>query len=312
MRVLITGGAGFIGSHLAQALLARGAAVRILDNLSSGRRANLDGLDVDLIVGDVADRDAVRAAVDGCDVIWHQAALVSVPLSIKDPQRTHASNVTGTFNVFDAARTAGIRRVVFASSAAVYGNRPGLPKRESDPVELLTPYAASKYMDESYAAAFNASYGMEIVALRYMNVFGPRQDPSSPYSGVLSIFCRAAVNGAPVTIFGDGEQTRDFVAVDDVVQANWLAATGPFDPQQAVFNVGRGEQTSLNQIVTTLGGITGQPLTVNYAPERPGDIRYSVADIGRIQAHLGYRPAVDISTGLQRTLAWFAQAAATS
>ena len=307
MRVLVTGGAGFIGSHIVTALLEQGAEVRVLDNFSSGSRDNLDGLDVTVFEGDVADADLVQQAAAGCDLIFHQAALVSVPRSIEEPALNQQSNVTGTFNVLEAARRAGVTRLVYASSAAVYGNRPGLPKHEDDPPEPITPYAAAKLTGETLAAAYKASYGLETVGLRYMNVFGPRQDPSSPYSGVLSIFGRAALRGAGCTIYGDGEQTRDFVYVADVVQANLLAAQAPAGrlPSPAVFNVGRGHQTSLNEIIEMLGELTGRAIPVTYQPERAGDIRHSLADIGRAQASLDYQPRVSIVDGLQATLEWF-------
>lgn len=306
-EVLVTGGAGFIGSHLTAALLERGHRVRVLDNLSSGRRENLAGLDVTFIEGDVADWETTRAAVEGCSLVFHEAALVSVPRSIQEPELNHRANVQGAFNVFEAARQAGVKRVVYASSAALYGNRPGLPKRESDPPDPITPYAAAKLMNEIYAAAYTAAYGLELVGLRYMNVFGPRQDPSSPYSGVLSIFCRAALKGATCTIYGDGDQTRDFVYVADVAQANLRAAEVPFERcgAGAVFNVGRGQQTSLNQILAILGELLGRSIPTVYQDERPGDIKHSVADVGRAQAVLGFAPAVAIKDGLRATLAWF-------
>ncbi|MCA9968950.1 MAG: NAD-dependent epimerase/dehydratase family protein, partial [Anaerolineales bacterium] len=224
MRVLVTGGAGFIGSHLVAALAARGDAVRVLDNLSSGREANLAGLPVELIRGDVRDLETVQRVMAGCELVFHQAALVSVPRSIGEPVLNHEVNVNGTFNVFEAARQAGVRRVVYASSAAVYGDQPALPAGEADVVRPMTPYAAAKWMGEGYAAVYNQRYATEFVGLRYFNVYGPRQDPSSPYSGVLSIFCRAAMAGDGVTIYGDGLQTRDFVFVRDVVAANLAAA----------------------------------------------------------------------------------------
>jgi UDP-glucose 4-epimerase len=306
-RVLVTGGAGFIGSHLTAALVAQGAQVRVLDDLSTGSRQNLDGLPVTLIEGDVADAAVVRTAVDGCDLVLHQAALVSVPRSITEPALHHQSNVIGSFNVFEAARQAGVRRLVYASSSAVYGDQPGLPKREDDPVAPISPYGVGKRMNELLAVSYAAVYGLELVGLRYMNVFGPRQDPSSPYSGVLSLFCRAAIAGQRCTIYGDGRQTRDFIYVDDVVRANLLAAALPAErlPAQAVFNVGYGQQTSLNQIVEILGVLTGRPLATVYEAERPGDIKHSVADISRAQRILGFQPQTTLEEGLRATLAWF-------
>jgi UDP-glucose 4-epimerase len=308
-HVLVTCGAVFIGSHLATALLVQGANVRVLDNLSSGSTQNLAGLPVTFIEGDIADMAVVQAAVAGCDLVFHQAALVSAPRSLNEPLLNQQTNVTGTFNLFEAARQNGVRRIVYASSAAVYGNLPGLPKREEDDLQLITPYAAAKRMSEIMAATYHAAYGLEFVGLRYMNVFGPRQDPSSPYSGVLSIFCRAAITQSACTVYGDGEQTRDFVYVDDVVQANLLAAQVPATrlPAEAVFNVGRGQQTSLNQIIEMLAELTGRPFAAGYRAERPGDIKHSYADISRAQATLGYEPKVTVPDGLQATVRWLSQ-----
>ncbi len=306
-QILVTGGAGFVGSHLTAVLAAQGTQVRVLDNLSSGFRENIQELDVSFIEGDVADFDVVQAAVSGCDIVFHQAALVSVPQSLDDPQLNHRSNVTGSFNVFEAARRAGVRRVVYASSAAVYGNAATLPHKETDPVKPSTPYAAAKYMSEIIAKTYTLAYGLETVGLRYMNIFGPRQDPSSPYSGVLSIFCRAALNHEPCTVYGDGEQTRDFVFVDDVVRANLLAARLPTErlPGTPVFNIGQGRQTSLNQIIAMLGQIVDRPLTIQYQVERRGDIKHSVADISLAESLLGFAPQEKTISGLQKTLEWF-------
>ncbi len=314
MQILVTGGAGFVGSHLVRALIDDGHDVRVLDNLSTGKRQNLTGMLVELIEGDVADWEVVQTAVSNCDLVFHLAALVSVPQSIKEPQLNHDSNVTGTFNVFEAARLAGVRRVVYASSAAVYGNLPNLPKKESDPLAPITPYAMAKRFSEQLAAVYAQSYGMEFVGLRYMNIFGPCQDPSSPYSGVLSIFCRNALAGKQLYIHGDGEQTRDFVYVADVVQANLLAATtslesGETTPAssrgQAVFNIGRGQQTSLNQIIEAIGQILGQPIETEHQESRAGDIRHSVADITLARTKLGFEPKMSIKEGLKTTLEWF-------
>lgn len=307
MNILVTGGAGFIGSHLSAALVAQGLTVTVLDNLSTGKQTNLDGLPVRLIVADVGDYAAVVEAAQGCEVIFHQAAMVSVPRSIVEPQLNHQSNVTGVFNVFEAARQAGVRRVVYASSAAVYGDEPSLPKRETSPIAPLTPYSAAKYMSEVYAAAYSAAYpnAIQFVGLRYMNVFGPRQDPSSPYSGVLSIFCQAVLAGRTCQVHGDGEQTRDFIFVSDVVQANLLAAAVDLGGKPAVFNIGRGQQTSLNMILRSLEALAGRPLPVTHGPERHGDIRHSVADISLARERLGFDPQVEIQDGLRQTLDWF-------
>ncbi len=304
MKILVTGGAGFIGSHLVEALIAEGATVRVLDNLSTGRLQNLSGLSVELVEGDISDYDTVQSTVSGCELIFHQAALVSVPLSIEQPLLNHHTNVTGTFNVFESARQAGIRRIVYASSAAIYGNLPNLPKHETDIPSPMTPYAAAKLMNETLASAYSASYQMEIVGLRYMNVFGPRQLPSSSYSGVISLFCKAALQGNGCTVYGNGQQTRDFVYVTDIVQANLLAAriSSHQLPEKAVFNVGRGQQTSLNQLLASLNEITKESIPTVYKAERPGDIRHSVADINRAKSILGFNPTVNISTGLRETL----------
>lgn len=306
MKIAVTGGAGFIGSHLTAALVEAGHSVTVFDNLSTGNANNLAGLPISFIQGDLADFELLKRAVIGCELVYHQAAMVSVPRSIAEPALNHQSNVTGVFNLFEAARQAGVKRVVYASSAAVYGAEPSLPKTESSIIAPVSPYGAAKYMAEIYAVAYAAAYpGMEFVGLRYMNVFGPRQDPASPYSGVLSIFCQAALRGHTCTILGDGEQTRDFVYVSDVVQANMLAGVQPLPQAVAVFNVGRGQQTSLNHIVTLLNEINSTPLHYVYGAARHGDIRHSVADISLIAQVLGYSPQVSLCEGLEQTLRWF-------
>ncbi|MCP4416275.1 MAG: NAD-dependent epimerase/dehydratase family protein [Chloroflexi bacterium] len=306
-QILVTGGAGFVGSHLTAALVAQGAKVRVLDNLSSGFRENLHGLDVSFIEGDIADYEVVATAVSHCDLIFHQAALVSVPRSLEEPELNHCTNVKGTFNVLEAARQAGVTRVVYASSAAVYGDKATLPHRETNPVAPLTPYAAAKQINEVMAQTYFVAYGVETIGLRYMNVFGPRQDPSSPYSGVLSIFCQAALNNKTCIIHGDGEQTRDFIFVDDVVKANLLAAQIPAAqiPDPPVFNIGCGTQTSLNEIIDMLGQVVERPLRIEHRAVRKGDIRHSVADVGRAENLLGFDPQEAVLSGLQKTAAWF-------
>lgn len=307
MRILITGGAGFIGSHLAAALVQAGHSVRVLDNLSTGRIENLAGLHIEFIQGDLADLDTVLRAVSGCDLVFHQAAMVSVPRSMSDPILNHESNVTGTFHVFEASRRSGVKRVVYASSAAVYGDEPTLPKRENSTIAPLSPYGAAKYIAEIYAHAFAVAYKdpVSFVGLRYMNVFGPRQDPSSPYSGVLSIFCQAALEGSPCIIYGDGEQTRDFVYVSDVVRANLLAGTVSLQNSSSVFNIGCGMSTSLNQVIGILNELLPKPVEVIYEEPRPGDIRHSVADIQLAAACMGYDPQVTFRDGLKSSLEWF-------
>jgi len=307
MKVLVTGGAGFIGSHLVEALVERGDEVRVLDNLSSGHRRNLAELPVEFIQGDIRDYETVRQAVDGCEWVFHQAALVSVPRSIEEPKLNHDVNVTGAFHLFEAARQAGARRLVYASSAAVYGDTPSLPAKESDPPNPITPYAAAKLMNEQMAAVYNRSYGTQFVGLRYFNVFGPRQDPSSPYSGVLSIFCQAAIAGQGVTIYGDGQQTRDFLFVSDVVAANLAAAAMPWRAGAEVFNVGRGEATSLCEMARMMEDVGGRLLPITHAPPRPGDIRHSVAGVETAGQGLGWRAAVPLADGLRQTMAWFAR-----
>ncbi|HEX9117927.1 MAG TPA: NAD-dependent epimerase/dehydratase family protein [Anaerolineae bacterium] len=309
MKALITGGAGFIGSHLAAALAADGHAVTVFDNLSTGKRENLAGLPISFIEGDLTDRGGLAAALAGCDVVFHEAALVSVPRSLAEPEQNHRDNVTGTFQLFEAARRAGVRRVVYASSAAVYGDEPALPLEEAATVAPVSPYGAAKFIAEVYAGAYARAYpdAPTFAGLRYMNVFGPRQDPSSPYSGVLSIFCRAALAGDVCHIYGDGEQTRDFVYVSDIVHANLLAAASTLPSRNAVYNIGRGEEISLNRIVALLGELTGRAIPVVHDPERAGDIRRSVANIDLARRGLGYAPRVSIRDGLRETLAWFGQ-----
>jgi UDP-glucose 4-epimerase len=311
MHVLVTGGAGFIGSHLVAALVAAGAQVRVLDNFRTGKPENLAGLPVELIDGDVAELAVVQTAVAHCTHIFHLAAMVSVPESVKNPALNHRINVTGTFNVFEAARQAGVKRVVYASSSAVYGDLPQLPTPEEGIVAPISPYGAAKWINEITAATYRTTFGLEAIGLRYMNVFGPRQDPSSPYSGVLSIFCRSALEETAVTIYGDGTQTRDFVFVEDVVQANLRAAHLPSSqlPTHPIFNVGRGEPTTINEVVEMLTELVGRPFPVTHAPERPGDIKHSLADISRAQTILGFQSQISVIDGLQQTLDWFRQAA---
>lgn len=300
MRALVTGGAGFIGSHLVERLLRDGHEVRVLDDLSSGKRDNLPS-GAELIVGDVRNPALVDDVTRGCEVIFHQAAIVSVPASIADPQRSHDVNIQGTLNVLLSARENGVRRVVFASSAAVYGEEPTLPKREDMITTPISPYGIEKMAAEHYVRAWPRLYGVEGVALRYFNVFGPRQDPSSPYSGVISVFVDRAMAGAEVSIHGDGEQSRDFVFVGDVVQANILAATVP-TASGRVFNVARGERTTLNALLGTIAKIVGREISARHGPPRDGDIRHSVADITGARDELGYAPRTSIEQGLRALL----------
>jgi UDP-glucose 4-epimerase len=299
---LVTGGCGFIGSHLVEALVARGGAVRVLDNLSSGRRANLDAVRdrVEIVEGDVRDADGVREAMRGVRHVYHEAALVSVPASIERPAENHAINLTGTLNVLEAARAAGAARVVFASSASVYGDAPELPARETAPPAPTSPYALAKATGEAYLRLYAGTYGLATVSLRYFNVYGPRQDPGSMYSGVVARFCEAARRGERPTVFGDGRQTRDFVFVGDVVEANLRAARAPGLGRGEVFNVGTGRRVSLLDLLETLGEIAGRPLAPAWEAARRGDARDSVADPARATERLGFTARTTLREGLTR------------
>jgi UDP-glucose 4-epimerase len=304
MRALVTGGAGFIGSHIAQRLLETGHEVVVLDNFSSGSKANVAaiGKDVRVVEGDVRDLGTVETCAAGCEVIFHEAAIVSVPYSIERPQESHDVNIQGTLNVLQAARKARTRRVLFASSAATYGEEPTLPKTEAMRPEPMSPYGVEKLTGEHYLATWSKLFGVETVALRYFNVFGPRQDPKSAYSGVISIFVDRILAGRPITFFGDGEQSRDFVYVANVVDANILAATRE-GVSGRVFNVACGKRTTLRQLASLIeraAGRTQSPVERVFADPRAGDIKDSVADISRARAELGYEPAVDVETGLAK------------
>jgi UDP-glucose 4-epimerase len=303
VRTLVTGGAGFIGSHLVTRLLEDGHSVRVLDDLSTGKRDNLAHVarDVDLVVGDVRNAALVDEVASGCEVIFHEAAIVSVPASVDDPQKSHDVNIQGTLNVLLAARKRSVRRVVFAASAAVYGEDPSLPKNELMQTLPISPYGIEKLTGEQYVLAWPRLYGVEGVSLRYFNVFGPRQDPRSPYSGVISIFADRTLAGREVTIYGDGHQTRDFVFVEDVVQANILAATKPLASGRA-YNVARGERTSLLSLLAMVAKIAGREVTPAHAAPRHGDIRHSFADIARARQELGFEPQVPVEEGLRRLL----------
>lgn len=306
LRILVTGGAGFIGSHIAEALVRRGDRVRVLDNFSSGRRENLAPFakKIELVEGDLRDRECVRRAVTGCDYVIHQAAVPSVPRSVADPLTSHEANATGTLHLLLAARDAGVKRVVSASSSSVYGESPELPKREEMLPRPLSPYAATKIMLEYYQGMFHSLYGLEAVSLRYFNVFGPRQDPTSQYAAVVPIFITRLLAGEPPTIYGDGEQTRDFTYVDNVVEANLLALTAPHAAGQ-VFNIACGDSTTVNRLFSEIARLLGSALSPIYAPPRPGDIRDSLADTTRARELLGWRPQVDLVEGLSRTIRSF-------
>jgi len=312
-RVLVTGGAGFIGSHLTEALVGQGSEVIVLDNLASGNEANLAAVTGNLrfIRGDIRDRAVLEEATAGCDTVFHLAAVVSVPLTTRDPLGSAAVNETGSLQVLEASRSAGVRRVVFASSSAVYGDDPVLPKREDMAPKPLTPYAVQKLAVEYHQKVYTTLFGVEGVSLRFFNVYGPRQDPNSPYSGVISIFMNRALSGIPPVIYGDGRQTRDFVFVGDVVQALISAGSSASAPGR-VFNVGTGRSVSINDLWRTIAGIAGSASRPGYGPPRPGDVPHSLSSIESARAHLSFAPGVDLETGLARTLEWYRRCAGAS
>jgi UDP-glucose 4-epimerase len=303
---LVTGGAGFIGSNLARALVAKGEKVRVLDNFSSGREENLAGLreQIELIRGDVTDYTTVKEAMIGCDFVLHQAAIPSVPRSIDKPVESDHANIHGTLMVLEAARKLGIARVVFAASSSAYGETPTLPKIETMAPDPLSPYAVQKLAGEQYMKAFHRCYGLETVSLRYFNVFGPYQDPKSEYAAVIPRFVTAALTGGTPTIFGDGQQSRDFCFIENAVQANLLACTAPGAAGQ-VFNVACGVRTTLLDVVRKLGEIVGRDITPKHEPARAGDIKHSLADIGAAKAVLGYTAPVSFDEGLRRCVEWY-------
>jgi UDP-glucose 4-epimerase len=305
---LVTGGAGFIGSHLVEALVERGHTVRVLDNFSTGDPANLFAVRerVRVLDGDITDLTTVQAAAQGVEVIFHQAALASVPRSVADPMATHQACVNGTLHVLLAAREAGVRRVVYAASSSAYGNSMRLPKCESDPTLPLSPYAVAKLAGEHYCAAFSEVYGLETVRLRYFNVFGPRQSPDSPYAAVIPKFIEAMTGGRGPVLHGDGEQSRDFTFVADVVQANLRAAEAP-NVGGKVFNIACGRRTSLLELVGLLNTLLGTDIKPTHTAARPGDVRHSLASIERATEELDYQPTTDMATGLRRCLEWWRQ-----
>jgi nucleoside-diphosphate-sugar epimerase len=305
VKALITGGAGFIGSNIARALLERGDEVRVLDNMSTGNRRNLDGLDVELVEGDLRSYERVSTAVRGTEVVFHQGALPSVPRSIQDPLTSNAVNVEGTLNVLLAARDLGVRRVVVASSSSVYGDTPGMPRVETQRSSPMAPYAVSKLAAEQHSLVANRVFGLETVALRYFNVFGERQDPSSGYAAVIPKFIRLMEAGEPPVINGDGSNSRDFTHVENVVQANLSAAESPTAPGLAM-NVAMGECHTLNELVDLLNELLGTDIEPVYGPPRPGDVAESLADVSLAREVLGYAPTVDWVTGLRRTIEWIA------
>src|SRR5687768_5915121 len=302
---LVTGGAGFIGSHLAEELLRRGERVRIVDSLITGKRQNLAHLhQAEFLEGDLADLEVAQRAVQGVDFVLHQAAIPSVPRSVQDPITSNRANIDASVNVLVAARDAGVRRVVYAGSSSAYGNTPTLPKNETMPTAPLSPYALQKLVAEQYCQMFTALYGLETVTIRYFNVFGPRQDPSSPYSGVISLFIRALVEGRPPTIYGDGGQTRDFTYVANVVDGVLRACQAPAASGE-VINVATGGRISLKELFDEIRNLVGATVEPIYAETRAGDVRDSQADIGKARRLLEYVPTVSFEKGLERTVAWY-------
>lgn len=304
--MLVTGGAGFIGSHIVDALVQRGDRVRVLDNLSSGSLDNLAAVaaDIEFIEASLLDAAAVQRAVSGVDCIFHQAALASVPRSVEAPLDTHAACVTGTIVLLDAARRAAVRRLVYAASCSAYGDTPTSSKRETDLPAPISPYAAAKLAAEIYCQAFTATFGLQTVALRYFNVYGPRQDPASPYSAVIPLFITALLAGRQPVVYGDGHQSRDFVYVSNVVSANLLAADAP-DASGRVFNIGNGHSTSLLALLDTLNRLLATTVTPIHQPPRAGDVRESQADITQARLRLGYTPQVGLEEGLRRSIAHY-------
>ncbi|HJR08355.1 MAG TPA: SDR family oxidoreductase [Pyrinomonadaceae bacterium] len=307
--VLVTGGAGFIGSHIAATFAARGARVRVIDDLSTGHLENLEeiGGEIDFVRGSLNEEETLRRALEGVELVFHEAAIPSVPRSVDNPRESHRACAEATFSLLLAARDAGVRRIVYAASSSAYGDQPTLPKVETMPPDPLSPYAAAKLMGEYYCQVFTRTYGLETVALRYFNVFGPRQDPSSTYSGVISRFIGALSTGQTPVIYGDGEQSRDFTYVSNVVEANLRAAETTRGVGQ-IINVANGERITLNELLDTLKEITGNTNTqAEYREPRVGDVKHSLADITRARELLGYEPQVGLEEGLQLTIDWWKQ-----
>lgn len=303
---LVTGGAGFIGSNLARALLEDGRTVRVLDDFSTGFRENLDDIkdDIDLVEGDIRNADTCRRACEGIEIVFHEAAIPSVPRSMEDPQTTFDANTVGTHNMLMAARDRRVRRFVFAASSSAYGEAEELPKRETMPALPVSPYAAAKAAGELYVSTFCRSFGLETVSLRYFNVFGPRQDPTNQYAGVIAAFASRMLRGRQPIIFGDGTQSRDFTYIDNVMAANLLAAKAG-EVHGEIVNIGCGEAADLNQMVTVFNEILGTDLDAVHEPPRPGDVKHSLADITAARDLLGYEPQVGFADGLRQTIAWY-------
>jgi len=307
MNYLVTGGAGFIGSHLVGGLLERGHRVRVLDDFSSGKRENIAPFEgrIELIEGDISDAEVCRDACRDVAIVLHQAAVPSVPKSITDPATSHRANADGTFNMLMAAREAKVRRFVYAASSSAYGESPSLPKVETMRASPLSPYAAQKLMGENYCHAFAVCYGLQTISLRYFNVFGPRQDPKSQYAAAIPAFVTAILGDRPPTIYGDGEQTRDFTYIENVVAANMLAAEAERTNGEAV-NVACGEHVTVNEIIEQINKLAGKAVRPKHVDPRPGDIKHSWADVALAQKVIGYRPTVPFADGLKRTIEWYA------
>jgi nucleoside-diphosphate-sugar epimerase len=307
MRYLVTGGAGFIGSHLVEHLVGRGEDVVVLDDFSTGSRKNIEPFagKIELIEGSILDEATCARAVRDVDYVLHEAAIPSVPRSVVDPVGSHAVNVTGTLNILIAARDAKVRKLVYAASSSAYGDTVELPKHESMIPRPLSPYAAAKYAGECYCKVFHATYGLPTVALRYFNIFGPRQDPNSQYAAVIAKFAQCAIRAEAPTIYGDGGQTRDFTYVANVVSANMLACTAPDSANGEVFNVGCGDRITVNDLWRRISAAAGFNGKANYAPARAGDVRDSLASLDKIRQGIGYKPLIDLDEGLKRTLDFF-------
>ncbi len=309
-KILITGGAGFIGSNLVRAFLESGDDVSVLDNFSSGRQENLEGLEESIRVfeADITRLDGIRSAFDGVEYVFHEAAVPSVPRSMEDPELSHDANSRGTLNVLIAARDAGVKRVIYAASSSAYGESPTLPKIETMSPAPKSPYAADKLHGEYLCQVFNSGFGLETVALRYFNVFGPRQAPDSDYAAAIPKFITRILGGLSPIVYGDGEQSRDFTHIDNVVAANVAAMTSAEAPGE-VFNVGIGERITINALIQTIADVLERPVTIDYQPPRKGDVLHSLASIEKAGELLGYEPKVDLRRGLERTIAWYREAA---
>lgn len=312
MRILVTGGAGFIGANLVESLLSRDdvSKVRILDNLATGRMSNIEPLlnnpKLEFFEGDIRDKNTCLAATEGMDLISHQAALGSVPRSINDPLTTNDVNITGTLNIFDAARLNGVKRVVYAASSSTYGDHPGLPKVEDKIGNPLSPYAVTKYVNELYASVYARTYGMELIGLRYFNVFGPKQNPAGPYAAVIPLFIESVLDNVPPTINGDGETSRDFTYVANAVLANECALfTTNKEAVNQVYNIAFGERTTLNELFEEIKSVAGSDLAAKYQEERKGDVRHSLADISKARNMIGYEPKYSVKEGLKLAFNWY-------